>query len=203
MDRTGRLVGAAQLPPGGRTVDETRYLARTGEARGDPGRADAFRSLAEQHLDANYRLATIILGNGVEAQDVVHDAFITAWQKWHTLRDPERFEAWFRRIVVNTCRNRLRRGRRWKVQEISDDLGLRGTDEIGPIEDQVVVRRALDQLKPDDRIVLALRYYRDMKVDDVADAMGIRPRAVSSRLHRALGRLRRVLEEQEHKEAAR
>lgn len=184
-------------------MEETRDLAGYGDVRSDPERADAFRRLAEQHLDANYRLAAIILGSETEAQDAVHDAFVAAWQKWSTLRDHDKFEAWFRRIVVNICRNRLRSGRRSQVRDIGDDLLPPSADPAAAIDDQVVVRRALERLKPDDRIVLALRYYRDMKVDDVAEAMGIRPRAVASRLHRALERLRRELDDSSDKEAVR
>jgi RNA polymerase sigma-70 factor (ECF subfamily) len=75
-------------------------------------------------------------------------------------------------------------------------------DPTATVPDEVVVRRALRQLKPDDRIVLALRFYRDMKVDDIAATMGIRPRAATSRLHRALERLRHILDD-DMKEVAR
>lgn len=202
MDLTRRVIGAVPLPASEAALRQTA-LSDVGEVRGDPDRADAFRRLAELHLDSSYRLATVILGDSVEAQDAVHDAFVTAWQKWASLREQDRFEAWFRRIVVNTCRNRLRRARRWQLRDISEQMGLPGIDQISPIADQVVMRRALNQLKPDDRIVLALRYYHEMKVDDVAEAMGIRPRAVASRLHRALGRLRTVLDEDSRREIQR
>lgn len=158
-------------------------------------RRAAFRRLAELQLDRSYRLASVIMGGGVEAQDAVHDAFVTAWQKWDSLRDSARFEAWFDRIVVNTCRNRLRRARRWQMRDISDQPHLLVEDPTERVADAIVVRRAFRDLEADDRIILALRYYRDMKVDDVADAMGIRPRAATSRLHRALRRLRRRLDE--------
>ena len=68
----------------------------------------AFVRLADEHLDKAYRLARAILRDPVEAQDATHDAFVQAWRKWGTLRDPERFEPWFDRILVNTCRDRLR-----------------------------------------------------------------------------------------------
>ena len=71
-------------------------------------RADEFGALTERHLDGAYRLATVILGDSMEAEDAVHDAAIAAWRSWSSLRDPERFEAWFSRIVVNACRDRLR-----------------------------------------------------------------------------------------------
>jgi RNA polymerase sigma-70 factor (ECF subfamily) len=76
------------------------------------GRASAFRRLADQHLDEAYRLATAILHDEADAQDATHDAFERAWRKWSTLRDESRFDAWFGRILVNECRDRLRHGRR-------------------------------------------------------------------------------------------
>ena len=74
----------------------------------ETGRAAAFTRLADEHLDRAYRLARAILRDPAEAQDATHDAFVQAWRKWDTLRDPARFEPWFDRILVNTCRDRLR-----------------------------------------------------------------------------------------------
>ncbi len=78
------------------------------EGSGSSVRADAFRDLADKHLDASYGLAYLILGQRAEAEDATHDAFVTAWRKWSTLRDHDLFQHWFDRILVNTCRNRLR-----------------------------------------------------------------------------------------------
>jgi len=85
-------------------------------------RAAAFSELAERHLDASYRLATLILGDRAEAEDATHEAFIAAWRSWGSLRDPARFEAWFGRILVNACRDRLRRTRRHGIVDLSDEL---------------------------------------------------------------------------------
>ena len=83
-------------------------------------RAEAFLRLADDHLDAAYRLARAILRDSTEAQDATHDAFEQAWRKWSTLRDPARFEPWFDRILVNTCRDRLRSGRRCERRHRAD-----------------------------------------------------------------------------------
>ena len=155
----------------------------------------AFRRLADRQLDRCYRLAAVVLGDQTEAQDAVHDAFVAAWRKYDTLRDPARFESWFDRIVVNACRDRMRHARRWRVKDLSARTDVAGPDPTAPIADEIVVRRALNQLGPDDRIVLALRFYRDLQVDDIAELMDIKPRAASSRLHRAVDRLRRILDE--------
>ena len=155
----------------------------------------AFHRLVDGHLDRSYRLATVVLDSTTEAQDAVHDAFLTAWRKYDMLRDPDRLEAWFDRIVVNTCRDRMRRNHRLQVRDISAGPDIAGSDPTAAVSAEVVMEHALERLRPDDRIVLALRFYRDMKVDDIAAAMDIRPRAAASRLHRALERLRRILEQ--------
>ncbi len=155
----------------------------------------AFHRLVDRQLDRCYRLAAVVLGDQTDAQDAVHDAFVTAWRKYDTLRDPTRFEAWFDRVVVNACRDRMRRARHQRVEDLSARADIAGPDPTKPIADEIVVRRALKHLQPDDRIVLALRFYRDMKVDDIADAMDISPRAATSRLHRAVERLRRILDD--------
>ena len=164
-------------------------------------REAAFHGLVDRHLERSYRLATVVLDSATESQDAVHDAFVTAWRKYDTLRDPGRLEAWFDRIVVNTCRDRMRRNHRLQVRDISAVPDIADGDPTVIVPDELLIRGALGRLSPDDRIVLALRFYRDMKVDDIAAAMDIRPRAVSSRLHRALERLRHILEQDEQEVA--
>ncbi len=69
---------------------------------------EAFASLSRRQVDAAYRLAWAILGNAPDAEDAAQDAFTQAWRRRDTLRDVTRFEAWFQRILVNICRERLR-----------------------------------------------------------------------------------------------
>ena len=161
----------------------------------DGPRAAAFRSLADRHLDESYRLARAILREPAEAEDATHDAFVSAWQKWPTLRDTELFEPWFRKILINTCRNRLRRSSRWSMRDISDELTLRAADDLTAGDERDAIGRLLMRLGPDDRIVLALRYGRDMTVDSIADVLGIPAGTVKSRLHRALRRMHLALDQ--------
>jgi len=184
----------------GSAVEGVREAVPQDAARAE--RESAFHRLADQHLWRSYRLAAVVLGDATEAQDAVHDAFVTAWRRFDTLRDHSRFEAWFDRIVVNTCRDQMRHSRRAVVYDLSAQPDIPAGDPTASVPDELVIRRGLERLKPDDRIVLALRFYRDMKVDDIAAAMGVRPRAATSRLHRALERLRAVLD-QDSEEAAR
>ncbi len=153
-----------------------------------PERDAAFIRLADEHLDKAYRLARAILRDPAEAQDATHDAFVQAWRKWETLRDPARFEQWFDRILVNTCRNRLRSTRR-EPTDISDEIALATGDHTGHTEDRDVIGTAIAGLSPDHQVVVALRYYRDLPVDEIATRLGIPRGTVQSRLHYALKRL--------------
>ena len=157
-------------------------------------RADAFRRLADVHLDDAYRLASAILGSSSEARDAVHDAFIAAWQAWPSLREPDRFEPWFRRIVVNACRDRLRSSSRRQSILLGSTPQPPTPDPAAGVHDRLLVEAGLARLKPDERIVLALRYYHDLKVEDIAAILGIPAGTVKSRLHHAHARLRVVVD---------
>jgi RNA polymerase sigma-70 factor, ECF subfamily len=156
-------------------------------------RAQAFLRLADHHLDAAYRLARAILHDSIDAQDATHDAFEQAWRKWSTLRDPARFEPWFDRILVNTCRDRLRSGRRQAV-DISVEVAMSAGDPFAQAHDRDLLRNAIAALSPDHRVVVALRYYRDLPVDQIASRLGIPTGTVQSRLHYALKRLHAAIE---------
>lgn len=165
--------------------------------------AAAFRRLADEHLDAAYRLARAILRDPTEAQDATHDAFVQAWRKWSTLRDPERFDQWFDRILVNNCRNRMSRTRRWQAKDISAEMNLATRDQFGPADDRDAIGAAIGTLSPDHRLVVALRYYRDLSVDEIARRLDIPAGTVQSRLHYALRRLHEALEPTDPKGATR
>ena len=156
-------------------------------------RALAFVRLADHHLDAAYRLAHAILRDATDAQDATHDAFEQAWRKWSTLRDPARFEPWFDRILVNTCRDRLRSGRRRPV-DISDEVAIAAGDPYAQADDRELLANAIATLPPEQSVVVALRYYRDLPVDEIASRLDIPAGTVHSRLHYALKRLHSAIE---------
>jgi RNA polymerase sigma-70 factor (ECF subfamily) len=159
----------------------------------EAGHAAAFVALAEQRLYASYKLANAILGSPQVAQDAVHDAFVKAWERWPSLRDPASIDAWFKRIVVNTCRDRLRQARHREATDIVTQADMTAPDQERDIHDRVRVEQALAHLKPDDRILLALRYYEDLTLDDIAALLGVPTGTVKSRLNAAHGRLRSIL----------
>ena len=128
----------------------------------------------------------MILRDQAEAQDATHDAFVQAWRRWSTLRDPDRFEAWFDRILVNACKDRLRRSNRTITRDISDELEVATPDPYTPHPRAGRDRAGARTLSADHRIVVALRFDRDLTTDEIARRLDVPVGTVNSRLHYAL-----------------
>jgi RNA polymerase sigma-70 factor, ECF subfamily len=173
--------------------------AWTGEERSTlaADKRAAFAALADLHLAAAYRLAGVILADPFDAEDATHDAVVTAWRRYGSLRDPARFEPWFQRILVNICRDRLRGRRRRPSVEVGLAPGPAGGDEAyGRVDDRLALDRAFEALSPDHRLAVVLRFYADLTVDEIADRTGVPAGTVKSRLHVATKRLHHALSDE-------
>lgn len=164
---------------------------------------ERFINLAERELDRSYRLAGLLLGNAAEAEDAVGDALERAWRELDGLRDTTRFQAWFDRIVVNACRDRLRRRGRVQFVPLAPDAGLRITDPFRDILDNDEAFRLLRDLPAEEREIVILHFWADLTLVSAAERLGLRPGTVKSRLHRALARMRTVLAQQASSESPR
>lgn len=167
--------------------------AQISERRADSGSADerqsTFARLSQLRLNRAYRMAASLLRDQDEAQDAVHDAAVRAWARWASLRDPDKFDAWFDRIVVNCCRDRMRRlaSQRRLTEAAVATLPLDQSGEAVQID---ALRRSLDGLTVEHRLVVVLRYLDDLSVQDIALRTGLREGTVKSRLHYGLRELR-------------
>lgn len=150
-----------------------------------------FSRFASGRLPGAYRTASLILGDLAEAEDATQDALVRAWRAWGSVRDRERVDAWFDRILVNVCRTRLR-ARRSRPAEVyvPGEVG----DAASWTADREVLWSAMRGLSPEHRITLVLRFYLDLPVEDVAARTGAREGTVKSRLHYALSALRAALD---------
>ncbi len=158
-------------------------------------RARTFEALVDRRaLDNAYRIARLILGDPIEAEDVTHDAALTAWRQFAELRETARFEAWFGRILVNACRDRLRARRRLPISVEAAGIGLLrdngSTDSADAVVRQDLLRTAIRSLSRDHREVIVLRFYADLTIEQIAERTGANAGTVKSRLHYALRRLR-------------
>jgi RNA polymerase sigma-70 factor, ECF subfamily len=174
--------------------------------RASRGDAAAFDELVAGRIGAAVRLARAIVDSPADAEDVVQEAFVSAWRSLPRLREPERFDAWFGRILVNTARSHVRR--RGSVRPISIDRQRVGTDgaENEPpgrhdpglawVESRDTLSRAIDRLTIDQRTILALHHLEDRPVAEIAGVLGIPVGTAKWRLHAARQALERALETQ-------
>lgn len=170
--------------------------------RPDAARAETFARLVDRGaLDRAYRYATLALGSRSDAEDATHDAALMAWRRFGELRDRDRFDAWFGRILVNTCRDRLRARGRTPMRLDDRPLTVASLatapmtpDETGAIAVREVLEAALGSLSSEHREVVVLRFYLDLTVDQIAVRTGVRSGTVKSRLHYALRRLRAAID---------
>jgi RNA polymerase sigma-70 factor, ECF subfamily len=166
--------------------------------RAKAGDDAAFNQLAGELLDRLYAVAYRIVRNPARAEDATQEAVVTAWRRLGSLRDPSRFEAWMHRILVNACRDELRRHRRGDETLHEDDSAYAAAlDATVALEQRDALERAFTRLSADHRAVLVLRHYLLWSTADMADCLGIPGGTVSSRLHYAATALRAALEAEE------
>ncbi len=174
------------------TVLARRWCELEGDLDGEIG-ADArtrFLQLVGGELDRAYRLAGLLLGDGRDAEDATQEALIRAWNGLAALRDPAMFRPWFDRILVNICRDRLRRTARVRFLPLDAGIGAVSADPFRDLLARDEALRALDALDADERTVVVLHFWADLSLADVADRTGWPIGTVKSRLHRALGKAR-------------
>lgn len=174
---------------------EWRLRALTGQAEtGDPG-TTWFRSVGRGEIDRAYRLAGFILGDAREAEDATQDALARAWRQRSSLRRLDAAQAWFDRILVNVCRDRLRQRRpRIRWTEMEEGLPSPGADPFAALIARDAVLRAMSALPVDQRIVVVLRFWADLPVPRIAERLGVPAGTVKSRLHYAMRTMRATLE---------
>jgi RNA polymerase sigma-70 factor (ECF subfamily) len=151
-----------------------------------------FARLVDGGLERSYRIARLILRNDSDAEDAVQDSVVAAWRQWRQLRDYTRFDAWFGRILVNRCRDRLRRADRTRNVDLSPSLAS-GSGEFEQADHRMDMAAAFERLSADQRIAVVLRYWADLTVDDIGQRLGVPSGTVKSRLHHAIERLRQEL----------
>ena len=169
-------------------------MVLTAELESVGSAADEFAELVERQLASSYRLAGYLLGNVPDAEDAVQEAIVRGWQAWGRLRKPEQFEPWFDRILVNICRDRLRRRRKIRFVELDEGLGVHERDPFAAALARVDLDGLLDSLDPEQRAIVLLRFWRDLQIDEIAVRLGLPSGTVKSKLHYAVRALRAAAE---------
>jgi RNA polymerase sigma-70 factor, ECF subfamily len=159
----------------------------------------AFNQLCALKIGTLTTLARLILRDEYLAREAVQDALIDAWRGIRGVRDPDRFDAWLRRVLVRACYGRAKesaRRQRLETELGSVDLPLSNQPMLA-VERRDHIERALRRLNPEQRAVLVLTYYLDLPLAESAAALGIPLGTMKSRLNRATQALRAALEADE------
>jgi len=183
------------------SADDQRLIAACLE-----GDTAAFSILVRRYQDRLYNTVYRLLDNAEDAQDVVQEAFLHAYQSLDSFKGDSLFFTWLYRIAVNTAIS-LKRKRRVILSIDGARNGEAGVDPLDPsdatqpghaleqAEQERRVRRALGRLSPEHRAVLIMKDMEGQKYEMMAEVLQVPIGTIRSRLHRARLELRELLEQ--------
>jgi RNA polymerase sigma-70 factor, ECF subfamily len=162
------------------------------------GDTDAWETMTRQHQEAVFRLAYLILGDPADADDVAQETFIRAHRALDRFDASKAARPWLFSIATNLARNKLRSVGRYvaAVQRFflaDPDAGVQAPPEANGGQSQLLWQ-AVRKLNETDQEVIYLRYFSELSEAETAQALGVATGTVKSRTHRALERLRVVVE---------
>jgi RNA polymerase sigma-70 factor (ECF subfamily) len=152
-------------------------------------------ALVRPRSDRLFAIAQRILRDIDRAEDALQDALVIAWRDLRGLRDPDRFDAWLRRLVVNVCIRQATRERRRSVRlRVLPVDGPAAPDELLTVADRDQLERGFRRLPPDQRAVLVMHHFLGYAPAEIAETLGIPPGTARSRLHNAHRAIRAALD---------
>lgn len=149
------------------------------------GNYDSFVSFIKENQEKFYRLSYSYVGNRETALDLVQDAIISAFTNLNKLKNPEYIKTWFYRILVNTCLMYLRKNKKTPELTLLDENIPIKYDFRDNVEREDVLK-AINKLNPDLKTVIFLRFYEDMKFDEISEVTKTNVNTVKSRIYKAL-----------------
>ncbi|MEW6225612.1 MAG: RNA polymerase sigma factor [Chloroflexota bacterium] len=162
-------------------------------ARG--GDRDAFARLAAAAISRLDAAARLITRDPERAKDAVQEALARAWRDLPGLRDPDRFDAWLRRLLVRACIDELRRARRHAIEiELTELHHPAVADSAVALADRDALERGFRRLDPEQRSLIVLYYYLGLSLAEAADALNVPAGTAKSRISRARDALRAALD---------
>lgn len=162
------------------------------------GNQDAFRQLVEHYAALTRRTARLLLPAHLSAEEAAQEAWVDVWRGLPRFQTGRPFRPWLLTLVANRCRM-LNRHRQLTytsldvelAEEVSDNKDW--NDYLIRTSGDIELREALTKLPPQHRRILALRFWAELELDEIAQISGVPLGTVKSRLHRALNNLRNQL----------
>ncbi len=153
------------------------------------GSESAFEELFRKYQSRLLAMCRHFLGNDADAEDAVQDAFLSIYHGLARFRGDSGFYTWAYGIAVRTCLSQRRR----RQNESLDDMP-EPADQGGADIDAIVIRQAVSKLPDQHRIVLILKYYEQLSMEEIAQVLGCSADRIKMRLHRARNVLRGALD---------
>ena len=156
---------------------------------------EEFMQYYEKVYPQLYRTALFYMQNQQEAEDAVQDAVLAAYEKFHQLRDREKFAPWIMQILVNRCRRRMKT---WFRREKDID-GISPSQEVELSSEPdfataLAVKQVFWELKEEEMMIVALSVFGGYTSEEVAGILGRNHSTVRSKYRRALQKMRKKLE---------
>lgn len=155
------------------------------------GSEEAFARLLKQYTPYVYRTAFVLLHDGHEAEDVAQEIFLKVYRSISALQDVRAFNSWFKRIVTNSCLDRLRKQKPTPIPDAELDLILEKNPQKW--DQRLEMQEAVQQLIPEYREALMLREWQGYDYQEIANILTIPLGTVKSRIHGARVQLRKIL----------
>lgn len=153
-----------------------------------------FATLYDRYSRTVYNKCLSFTRSKEEAQDLTHDIFVLLFAKLRTFRGQSKFSTWLYSFVYNFCVNYMRRNlnKRRQVFVVTEDF----TEETEEVEDEEIfglreekLAQVLQEINPDDKMILLMKYQDDFSIKDITEALEIGESAAKMRLNRAKHRL--------------
>lgn len=156
------------------------------------GNQNAFEELYKRSYHRAYKVALRAMHKDVDAQDVVQEAFIEVQRSLQNLRDPKLYHAWLHRVVTSKANDMYYKRRHYgdysdhmaRIQKENRNYML-PDKKLSVNEDQKVIRKLINELKPKYREIMYLYYFEQQKIDDIAVKLDLPSGTVKSRMSRA------------------
>jgi RNA polymerase sigma-70 factor (ECF subfamily) len=159
------------------------------------GDQEAYVHLIRPRSDHLFAIAQRILRDVDRAEDALQDVLVIAWRDLRGLRDPDRFDAWLRRLLVHECIDQATRERRRTANlRILPVDGPTAPDQLGSIANRDLLERGFRRLPPNQRAILVLHHYLGYAPAEIAETLDIPAGTARSRLHNAHRAMRAALD---------
>ncbi|NLL20090.1 MAG: sigma-70 family RNA polymerase sigma factor [Clostridia bacterium] len=168
-------------------------------AESKKGNIDSLITLLSAKQDMLYKIAYTYTQNPYDAEDVLSEATIKAFNKIRQLKEPDKFYKWYTTVLINLCRARYNKQQK-ELSRLNSDRQEIILEEVVPdfsvsVEDKIMVQKILQSLKHSERDLLVLRFMEDFTIKEIAEIMNVAEGTVKSRLYRTLKKIKKVWRE--------